>query len=310
MQTGIIFSGGATKIAGHAGYGNAFARFIPEGELAWVAGVSAGAIIAPFVANRSVTEMKDVFTNLEHKMFFKKSPVMKNGFLSFYGMKNILQRKPYLGDMSNLSKTIKKYFTLHDYQMISNQNVEIFAESVDLNTGDIRITSNFRNDYDEMIQGIEDSATIPIFGRVTGKVSIPDGYNYKHADGGIRNHIPLKFLENRVPVNRIIVVFSRPESLRTIFQHNHKWKPRHIIDVFTRTFEIMNYEISKSDEELLESYCMLKGIELIKCYMPAKPLNGYFDVDHDRLSSLYNWCFLQGQSICGRLSKLEPKKDV
>lgn len=294
MKNGIIFSGGGTKIAGHAGYAAALED--AGMKYKFVGGVSAGAIIAPFVAAGLMREKAKLFKYLKPEMFWKHAPVNARGKLTMYAYWNILRGKPYLGDMSNLEKTLKRHFPRSLYQKLLDETIYCWSESCDINAGDVVFQSTFPaicdglkqySAYQHFIKAIIASSSIPVFSKLV------DRKNSRHADGGLRNHLPIKGLERYIArMDRLFVVYSRPERISEVLDKMPK--PKTLMEILQRTIDIMGWEISKNDQQQIRDLCSAYGVKLVELYHPAGVTKGVYDTDPDRIRNLFNDCYVKG----------------
>jgi predicted acylesterase/phospholipase RssA len=287
MKKGIIFSGGGTKIAGHAGYAAAFES--KRLQFDYVAGVSAGAIISPFVAAGAVLEKADLFKNIKPGMFWKRSPFTKRGRLSLYAIWGALTGRTHLGDMSNLEKTLLQHFEAKHSVQIRNSGTRVFVESVALANGSIRVSEFEHFTRSGFIDEIVSSASIPVFADVESSLEY-------HADGGVRNHLPVKSLEEFEGIEELFVVFARPKELDDVL--DDAFFPQNALQVLQRTLEIQQYEISKNDREHVRNWCLKNGVVLREFYMP-NIMKSVYDTDVERQQRLYNHCFKEGMSFVG-----------
>lgn len=270
-------SGGGTKIVGLYGITKTLLRdqnYKPE----VISGVSAGAVLALPLALGKFNELDEILFNLEIKDFFKRPPVTKRGRISLYAIKNIITGKHYVGDQSNLIRSLKKMVTEEEYNFWkdarpSKANPEIYVVFVDFRSGE-RIYQKLRQlRYKEALYAIQASASIPVF---------TEGVNYNY-DGGVRDHIPTaRILEMYPSIKETVSVYSRPKNYRMF----DEFDPKHVGDTLIRTIDIMNIEISKSDEREEDLICIARKIKQRKYYLP-KVLTSVYDVDPVRLKKLY-----------------------
>jgi len=301
---GILFSGGGTKIAGHAGYALALEE---EGMIfEMVAGVSAGAIIAPFVAAGVVSQKAEAFKNIQPKDFWKRAPLTKKGGLRFYAIMNIIRGRNYLGDMSKLKQELFKSIYATDffveagrmsvYQAIKRTGVSVYAEKVNIKSGAIELGAINRAGHTDMPMDdfISASSSIPVFSEI-----IKSG-----ADGGLRNHLPIKSLKDYCykRLDIVVAVYSRPEILDSVLDGLPE--PKNILDMLMRSIAIMNFEISKNDQSELRAYCKKMGIELIELFQPAGFMEGVYDTDLKHQENLFHYCYNTGQVIARKTKKL------
>lgn len=282
---GLLISGGGTKIAGHAGYLSAFERAGVGFD--HVAGVSAGAIISLFALEGSVSENEELFMGFQPRDFWRRSPLGKRGKLSLYAISQIIKGKPYLGDFSNLHKTLTESFTKEQYEaLLVNSDETAMVESVDMRTGAIRLKMNQYSCYEDFIEAIVESASIPVFSKA-----------FPMADGGLRNHLPVKAMEYMGAVDELWVLWARPESLKGVLGEDYS--PKNILDQLERTIAIQQYEISKNDREKVQLWCKERGVKLVEFFQPVI-MRSVYDTDKGRLRELFHRCYGLGANYFPR----------
>jgi len=265
-------SGGSTKGIGTLGICEELSKKGVKWDL--IVGVSVGAILAVPIAMEYYSKPVTVFKTLDLDDMFKVNPVKKNGKFSLKGLFYLLKNKLAIGDMSNVKKLVSSIITEEVFnQYKEGDYAECISVSVDLVTGKRHYVRAKESTYEEYLNGLLASASIPIF-------TLPVIYNNKVLfDGGVRDHVANHlFLEN---ATECWTIFTRPEYPRL-----NKWKPKSIVDILQRTIDIMNIEISKNDEKEINRICKEKNITNHKLYLPTI-LNSLYDTDNDRLNELY-----------------------
>jgi predicted patatin/cPLA2 family phospholipase len=296
-------SGGGTKGAGILG---AMEAIIKGGyQPTVIDGISVSAILAVPASIATVKPdmwdlMKDVFLNLKIDDFFSKtwyglskSPITEKGKLSTYAKICAVTGRPYFGDQGKLRDTIKYVVpkTLFLEWKSNTEMPKVIVGAVDIMSG-ARTYYNLKTvTYDKFIDAVQASASIPVF---TKWVETVDGLM---VDGGIRDHItdPEYFKEYK-DIKESITIYSRPEnkdiSLKKI--------PKNWLDMVMRVIDIMELEISKSDERLENRFANEIGYTPHQIFLPSI-LEHVYDTDKQRLKQLYDAGYKMGEDILKNL---------
>lgn len=283
----LCISGGATKIVGQFGVAEQiFQKLRP----AYIAGTSAGAILTlvlPTIdwsmdcdCKSSSVRMK--LLNLKSKDFWQVNPINSHGGFSAGALIRAVAGYSSFGDMSKLKEFLSKFITEETFinKIVKNKAYKgLFVGSVCYNTGH-RAYINLKDcSYDEALNWVVASSSIPVY-------TEPYKYNdYFYYDGGVRDHTPGPWLleERGKEINKLVSIFSRPKDYNVINQH---WEPSNVYKVLERTLEIMQIEISKSDEREEIFLSKQLGVELDQLFIPTV-LEGLFDTNKERLVKLY-----------------------
>ena len=283
----LCISGGATKIVGEFGVAEQiFSKFRPE----YIAGVSAGAILAlalPTIdwekeCNCKSSKLKNTLLKMKSKDLWTVNPTNSKGGLSIKAVIRAISGYSSFGDMSKTGNFIKSVITeklFYDNIVNSNNYKGIFVGSICYNTGHRAYIDLKKCKYEEAISWVLASSSIPVY-------TEPYKYNdYYYFDGGVRNHSPGPWmLENHgKEITNMVSIFSRPQDFNVIDQ---KWEPSNVYKVLERTIEIMQIELSKSDEQKEVFLSKEFGVNLEQLFLP-KVLKGLYDTDVRRLWTLY-----------------------
>jgi len=283
----LSISGGAMGIVGQFGVTEQiFNRIKPE----YFAGISAGSILAlamPTVDWNSTCEcrtfnLKRALLGIRSCDIWSANPLNKKGGFSIIAVASILSGKPGLGDMSNLGEYLSKHVPKNKFIMRLKDNPRykgIFVGSVDFNTGSRQYVNLKDCSYNDALDWVIASSSIPVFAEPVEKDSS------FYFDGGVRNHNPGHWLTENYgkDFNRLTSIYSRPENYDI---SNKDWKPDNVLKVLERSIEIMQMEISKRDQKEEIRLCSDLGIDLSQIFLP-KMLQGYYDTDTTRLRALY-----------------------
>lgn len=283
----LIISGGGTKIVGqYATASLIYPHFKPD----ILAGTSAGAIIALLLpcVNSELANQK--FLKLKPKDFWKVNPVTKNSNISVMGIIRAITSEESLGDMSNLNSYLKSVVCYDSFysNIVENKNIKhVYVSTVCFNTGHRAHIDLKECGYAEAIEWVVASASIPVFAQSH------EYNNYYYYDGGVRNHIPSRFVleEFGSKLTDIVSIYSRPEDYNIIDQD---WKPTDALTVLERTLDIMNMELSKRDQEDEFKTSEQLNINLSQLFLP-KVLESTYDTNSERLKQLHKEGILIGK---------------
>lgn len=271
---GLSLSGGATKISGI--YGAAKELIKEKGyKPDIISGVSAGSILALPITLGLWDNIESLLFNLKLSDFMSCSPVKKNGNFSLIAKWRFITGKRSLGKMDNLTKTLSKVITpkMFDLYKMSNKP-PIIVGTVDYKTGGRFYYDIKKLSYDNYLKIVKASSSIPIY------VDAVEFSNKVLYDGGVRDHIGSEYLYENFNLSEHVSIFSRPEDYKL------KDNPlKNIPDITFRTLEILNLEISKSDERIEHLLAEKYNVKFCQIFMKSI-MEGYYDVDNNRLITM------------------------
>lgn len=290
----LSISGGGFKISGQLGI---LETVFPKLKPQYIVGNSAGAILSLVLPTIDWSQQCHCdFEKVKQLAIYKgdsvwrSKPLTKKGDISLSAILRLLTGKPSLGDMSGLEDLLKQNISEESFNRnIKNSNhyKGIYVGTVCYNTGHRAYIDLMLCTYEEAIKWVVASSSVPVFAE-------PLKYNdYYYFDGGVRDHSPGGWLlENHSDsITKMLSIYSRPQDYNVIRQD---WEPDNVLSVLQRTIEIMQIEISKSDEFQEILICQMKEIDLDILYLP-NILNGMYDTDPTRLFRLYKEGFKIGK---------------
>ncbi len=287
-------SGGSTKGIGILGaveglYSNGYKPDI-------IVGTSVGALLSVPLAlgqhsNVYIDKARHVFLNVTLKDFFVKSPVKESGKWSLNAILNFIKNKRAVGSLDKLKSTLSSIISEKDFlsyvQLVNQGRVsKCFAVTVDFLSGETYLIPLHSLTYKEYLEAVQASCSIPIF---NDYVKYKDKLLY---DGGLRDHVGTHLIiQLGYPIEQAITIFTRPKNHKVVAN-----KPSNVIEVLEGTINIMNNEISKLDEFMIDTICSKYKIENKKIYLPSV-LKSLYDVDKKRLQELYNLGYFIGNDL-------------
>ncbi len=275
----LNISGGGTKIGGLFGVAEALMN-IRKVQFDVISGVSAGAILAVPLAIGKFQQVRELVLDYSMHDFFKNAPVTEDGKIKASAIFRIVRGCLGLGDQSKLKETLSKIVTRRDFSKYVNGSEfpVCWLGVVDLYTGEKEYYNCKELLYEEYLEIVLASSSIPVFSdpvRFRGKLLV---------DGGVRDHIgSVEMLEKYKKATDVYSIFSRPMDYKAI---DIAWKPKNLLSILARTIDIMNIEISKSDESETDLICLERGINHNKYYLP-RIMKSVYDVDPERLYAIY-----------------------
>jgi len=253
-------SGGSTKISFLAGVA---IGLHDRHEYDTYVGTSSGAILAFCLANGKRFQVE------RKAMSFKITDVFKDDPNSIKGKLKAIGRgltKNYLFDQSRLKETIRNVVDQYDFYKWRNQDStpDALVCAVCVETGAIVLKDLKTVDYEEALDWVMASSSVPVF----TKPILINGLHY--ADGGLREHLPLaSYLEEFYNQDDTIdAVFSRPKELNNVVKY-----PKGIIGMLRRSLTILNWEVSKNDEEVGHN---AYGMEINNYFAPKILIEGTY----------------------------------
>lgn len=237
MKVGICFAGGGIKGAAHIGVLKAFEE--EKVKFEYVAGTSSGSIIATLYAiGYSADNIYEIFKKYINKINYMET---KNIFKLIVGL--IIQGKITITGLNSgkvIEKLVNKECKKKNINNIEQINKKLLIPSVDLCDGKIYIFSSIKNrgTYSNRIIYINN---INIGKAVHASCSYPGVFSpvqYNNTfliDGGIRENVPWRELKECGAEKVISIVFENQIK---------KKQELNIIDVATKSIDILNYELS------------------------------------------------------------------
>lgn len=286
----LSISGGGTKFIGIFGM---MQPILEKWSPDIVTATSAGALFAPLIR---IIDWKDpndpikhqcleLFSRLQPSDIWDVKPVNSRGKITFAGALRAVTEYPSMGSMKNLEKMYRKIVTEELFTDHVMDEISIFVNSVDYNTGAIYRKDISKVGYNKAIKLIMASSSIPVYAEPY------NNYGSYLFDGGVREHNAGRWLiDSFAPVNHLSI-YTRPQDYNITIED---WKPSNVLEVLSRTIEIQSMEISKKDEQLEKDMARFRGTKLTQLFMPAIMKNVY-DLDQDRLYELYEQSYQIGK---------------
>ncbi len=287
-------SGGSTKGVGILGaveglYSNGYTPDI-------IVGTSVGALLSVPLAlgvydKTVIDRARAKFLNVSLKDFFTNPPIKDTGKWSINALINLFLSKIAVGNLDKLKETLSGIVNEDDfelYKLLVSQGrlAKCFAVTVDYVSGETLVIPLHSLNYEDYLSVVQASCSIPVFNEY---VSYRGKLLY---DGGLRDHVGTHLIiDLGYPIEEAITIFTRPK--KHIISSE---KPSNVIEVLEGTIAIMNNEISKLDEFMIDTYCSKRRILNKKIYLPSV-LTSLYDTNKERLLKLYNIGYFIGKDL-------------
>lgn len=256
---GLVISGGGSKGAYGGGVIECLAT---QNNIKWdgIYGCSTGSLLAMLVSVDRIDELKHIYTSLSHKDIFSVNPFNKYGKIDkLNALCRIVQGKTSLGETENLYRLIKEYFPNEYFEESKSKKLKIAVSNY--TTGKVEFIYNRKSEYEDFIKSIYASASVPIFSDLV-KIG-----NCFYADGGVIENVPIQTAIND-GLKEIDVIINRVEK-----RPLEDKKLSNMWDVFNRTVELMEREISDSDISIGSLIAKTQDVKLNFHYAPYNLTN-------------------------------------
>jgi NTE family protein len=249
-------------------------------------GTSTGSLIIPLVAANKIDKLKIAYTSIKNEDIFTHNPFkvdkIKNGEFKFkLNHWNIINNfikngTRTLGDSSNLRKTISRFLSEEEFNLIK-ENKSVNITVCNLTTGELEIKSSDVEIYSDFIDWMQASASATPF------MSLVEKNGFEYADGGILRYIPiLEAIESGSSEIDAIVLMEDEEKIRIE-------KVRNVLHLIGKLMNIFLNSRKKEDTDLLKiSKSIRKDFEVIInfYYLPRKITNNPYIFDSE---TMLNW---------------------
>ncbi len=271
----LVISGGGSKGAWGGGIAHAL---INKHGAEWdrLYGCSTGSLLVTLTALREMERLKKAYTTVSSDDIFSVNPFTKDGKIRVLNaVWRIIQGKTSLGESGNLSKKVYDFFTLEDFLKIQQQGKEIFCTVTNFTTGEVEYKSSAKLGYTDYVEYTVASTSVPVAMDLVRK----DGSEY--LDGGVMEHVPLqKAIDDGADV--VDVIIMRPENYP-----RESWKAKNILQVFMRTVDVMEKEVSTSDV-LIGKLLARKDVTLNFYYTPRVLTDNSLIFDEKQMSGWWD----------------------
>lgn len=275
-KRGLVISGGGAKGA-YAGGIIEYLIKIKKIDWSTYVSTSTGSLISPLASIGKIDELKKQYTSVTNKDIFSKNPFKRDGSLKlFNALWRIIRGKTSLGEANNLKKRLDTIFSEDDYIESIKQGKDLFVTVSNFTTGLIEFKRQKDNSYSDFKDWIIASASVPAAFEIVKK----NGYEY--LDGGVIDSVPIqKAIDEKC--SEIDVIVLRPHT-----REPGEWKSKNILDLFLRTIDIMNMEISNDDVIVGQLRGQLEEITLNFYYTPYSLTNNSIMFDKKQMTEWWD----------------------
>lgn len=189
----LVISGGGSKGAFAGGVAQ-YLMEVEKREYDILVGTSTGSLLIPQLALNKIGKLYDIYTNVNQRSIFSLNPfiVRKKGdreYVSINFLTTFLQfikSKRTFGESKALRRTIRKNFTVKEFQRIKESHKDVVVTVSNLSKNRIEYKSIKDFSYDEFCDWIWISCNYIPFMSLVKK----DGFEY--GDGGLGCVVPIR----------------------------------------------------------------------------------------------------------------------
>jgi predicted acylesterase/phospholipase RssA len=242
-RIGLALSGGGSKGAFTVGALKVIRQELGITSFPIISGTSTGALIGTLLAVNDWSTLVDVYSNIRTENIvwppidLSKAKGLKAVALGAWVL--LLGRRAIF-ETSSLEASIDANV---DFPAVTRANTRLIYNTVDLQTGNVRLFDNKKDKADEIRKALLASSNMPVF---TNPVKIPGqdtSDSHQYVDGGVREFLPLEAIyRSPVQLDQIVAISTAPLSARRVEEGYDR-----IAGILIRTIDLMETEIAKND---------------------------------------------------------------
>lgn len=243
-------------------------------------GTSSGAILSLLMAMNKFEDLEQQVRVFTHKDFFSVSPLNKKGKINiFLTVWRILIGKISIGEQDSLKSRLHEIISDDDWVKFRQSGTRVLITAIDYNQA-VRYSKEVNKclNKTQAIDMIAGSSAMPIFtaGQQYGRFHL--------FDGGVVDHSPANIAFDMYDdIQEAVILYSRPANGK-VFKTMQK---KTMLNILTRTMDIMSNEISLTDQQIEKDKMKQKGTINRGQYFLDSPLLDMYDVDPLRLERSY-----------------------
>ena len=209
----LVISGGGSKGAFAGGVAQ-YLMEVERREYDILLGTSTGSLLIPHIALNNLGKLYDIYTNINQRAIFSLNPfvVRKKGDREFVSMNfmaifiQFIKKKRTFGESKSLRRTIRKNFTLEEFNQIRDSHKDIVVTVCNLSKNRVEYKSIREFSYGEFCDWIWISCNyIPFMSLVT-----KNGFEY--GDGGLGCVAPIREAVKR-GAKEVDVIILKSENM-------------------------------------------------------------------------------------------------
>ncbi len=252
----LVISGGGSLGAWGGGVAESLYRDGNNYDI--IIGTSTGALLSSMIAKQDFVNLKKAYTSMCQDDIFDINPFNTDGSINvFNAIWRIIRGKKTLGETHKLKAQIKKYLTQVDFNIIKKSDTEVVCCVYNIEKREAEYKSIRNNSYADYCDWMTASASVPIAMSIIEK----DGWSY--VDGGVSDHIPIRYLLD-MDISHLDVIVHRTET------YVNTTPPKNIFNYFMKIIDALNIEISRDDIEMIKDYAYINNINTRIFYLPHK----------------------------------------
>jgi NTE family protein len=282
-KTALVISGGGSKGAFAVGVIKFILEKRPQIKFDMISGTSTGSLITPLVATNNIALLEEIYTT-------KSTPDIVDTTRVF---KRFKDGNNSIFDGTPLVNLAKQTYTQAIYDQIASGSIDIFINTVCLQTQQVTVFSNrdmpiSNPDYtmikiadrDELIRAIVASANQPFFMQPV-EIRSTTAEPRQYVDGGLREYLSIQLaIDNGA--TEIFAIALSPESIPV-----DNTLKSNLIDILSLSVDIFSTDVSVTDIKIPSIYNKaLTYIDDVKEKMKqngisAQQIQEFFNIQHD-----------------------------
>lgn len=251
---GLVISGGGAKGAWGGGVAQALYE-IKDRRWDKYVGCSTGSLLITTIPAEDFKVLKEMYTSVDMAGIFSVNPYTKKGKFNIWNaIWRLIRKKTSLGESGNLKKLLKTTFNKSNFDALKTNNKDVWVTVTNLTKGQPEHFSNKELTYDEFINMVMASTSVPI------AMDLVKFRGSEYLDGGVMEHIPiLKAIDEGC--DDIDIIVHRPETFP-----NDDWHASNMFDVVTRSIDLLQREVSFADAVIAQLAAEVKQDTTLNFY--------------------------------------------
>ncbi len=297
MINGLALSGGGSKGA----WGGGVLQYLSEindYDYSIIGGVSTGSLLMPLTSLKKFDVLKEAYTSVSNSDIFKVSPFkvknkdgnisIKTNYLNII-YNTLIRRQKTFGDSTKLRENlIPKFFTHQDWLTVKEKNIDLFACTTNLTTGELEYKGSLDQHmtYEDFMDWMFASTCAAPF------LSILNKNNCEYGDGGYRLHIPIQEVINRGATNVDAINLSPIDAPLNLYNTVNVLSP------ISRVVDTMQSELSNNDFSIGKLLAKDSDINLKVYYTPRILTTQSLAFDNAQMTGWWNEAYEYTKNSC------------
>lgn len=276
-KRGLVISGGGSRGA----FAGGIVEYLKESGISWNtgSGSSTGALLLPLSLYGDIDTLKEYYTTITNDDIFSIDAFNKKGKIRiFNAVWRLIRGKTSFGEAENLLTNIRATLDIDKWKALKESGTNAHIAVTNYTKGKTEYKCIQDHTYEDYTKYMLASASVP------GAFDIVTLEGNQYLDGGILESVPLqKMVDDGCDEIDIIVLKVKEDS-----KENEINNCNNILDILSRTIELMNREIGYDDIDLGTLSGSQSQIKLNFYYLPHQFTTSPLTFDTDAMKALWN----------------------